>query len=228
MKKFVQVSAAVAAMFTMAGAASAAVFNDTIGDNFDGNAHMDIKSVEVTNTLTDITFKITTNGSIANPTDWGKYMIGIESVAGGDTGNPVGNPWGRNIRIASGMDAWVGSWVDGGGGGAQPFTFNGSWTQNGQFVPVLGADSTTITVPLASLNLIPGQGISFDVYSGGGGGGDSANDALGNPGQTISDWQVPYDSGTQLLSYTLSVPEPASMGFIGLGALSLIARRRRA
>jgi len=209
-----------------AGLASAAVFNDALGENFDGNAHMDIKSVEVTNTLTDISFKITLNGTIANPTDWGKYCVGIDSVAGGDTGNPVGNPWGRNIRIGSGMDAWIGSWVDG-GGGVQPFTFNGSWTQNGQFSPVLGSDNTTLTVPLASLGLVPGQAISFDVYTTGGGGGDSANDALGNPAQTINDWQVPYDSGTNLVSYTIAVPEPASMGLIGMGALAALARRRR-
>jgi hypothetical protein len=220
--------AAAAALLGTAGLASAAIFTDATGENFDGNAHMDIASVEVTNTLTDITFKINLNGSIANPTDWGKYLVGIDTNSGtGDTGNPVGNPWGRNIRMSAGMDAFIGSWVDG-GGGAQPWTFTSSWTQNGQVTPVLGTTSTTITVPLSTLNLVPGQTINFDVYSSGGNGGDSANDALGLATQTINDWQVPYDSGNNVRSYTLAVPEPATIGALGLAGLSLLARRRRA
>src|SRR4051794_25926606 len=213
----------------LAGAASAAVFTDATGENFDGNPHMDISSVEVTNTLTDITFKVNLNGSIANPTDWGKYLVGIDTNAGtGDTGTPVGNPWGRNIRMSNGMDAFVGTWVDS-GGGAQPWTFaGGSWTQNGQVAPVLGTNSTTFTVPLASLGLTPGQTFNFDVYSSGGGGGDSANDALGLATQSITDWQVPYDSGNNVRQYTVAVPEPATLGLVAVAATGLVARRRRA
>jgi len=218
---------ATVASLGLAGAASAAVYTDATGENFDGNPHMDISSVEITNTLTNITFKINLNGSIANPTDWGKYLVGIDTnSATGDTGNPVGNPWGRNIRMSAGMDAFIGSWVDG-GGGAQPWTFTSSWTQNGQVTPVLGTNSTTITVPLASLGLTPGQTINFDVYSSGGNGGDSANDALGLATQTINDWQVPYDSGSNVRSYTVAVPEPTTLGLAGIAGLSLLMRRRR-
>src|SRR6185295_15951820 len=135
------------------------------GDNFDGNANMDISSVNVTDDGTNISFAITLNGSIGAGTDWGKYVIGINTNnATGDFSSPVGNPWGRNIAMADGTDAWVGSWVDG-GGGFQPWTYaGGSWTQNGSGGPVLGANSTTITTSLASLGLVAGQSFKFDVY----------------------------------------------------------------
>jgi len=209
-------------------ASAATIYTDTTGDNFDANAHMDITSVEVSNDATNITFKINLNGTIANPTDWGKYLVGIDTnSATGDTGNPVGNPWGRNIRIGTGMDAFIGSWADS-GGGSQPWTFAGGvWTQNGSGTPVLGTNSTTITTSLASLGLTPGQTFKFDVYTSGGGGGDSANDALSNPSQSISNWPGPYDSGTQLSQYTVNVvPEPMSIATIGLAGMALIARRR--
>lgn len=224
-------SFAALAAFSVAGllssAAGAAIYNDTVGDNFDGNAHMDITSVEVTNTATDITFKINLNGDIA-ATNWGKYLVGIDTNGGtGDVGNPVGNPWGRNIRMSAGMDAFIGSWVDS-GGGAQPWTYaGGSWTQNGQYGPALAQFSTTITVPLASLNLSLNQTINFDVYSSGGNGGDSANDAAGNLAQSTNGWSGPYDSGQNVLSYTIAIPEPVSMASIAtIGGLALIRRRR--
>jgi hypothetical protein len=214
---------ALASSLALPLAASAALYTDTTGENHDGNAHMDISSVEVTNTLTDITFKITLNGSI--PPDWGKYLIGISTANdNGDTGSPVGNPWGRNIRMNNGMDAFIGSWVND-GGGFQPWTFaGGSWTQNGQFGVTLGANSTSLTTSLASLGLTPGQTIELDVYSSGGGGGDSANDAVANPAQTVPGWQDPYTT-TQGVSYTLAVPEPATLSLLTLAPL--VARRRR-
>jgi hypothetical protein len=211
-----------------AGTASAVTFNDATGENFDGNAHMDIVSVDVTNTATDITFLITLNGSIANPTDWGKYLVGIStSPATGDVGSPVGNPWGRNITMADGMDAWLGSWVDS-GGGALAYTYaGGSWTQNGGTLsPVLGANSTTITASLASLGLIVGQTIQFDVYTSGGNGGDSANDALANPSQSTTGWSGPYTTASGAgVSYTL-VPEPG-VALLGVLGAAMVGLRRR-
>jgi hypothetical protein len=225
---------AVLAAVALAGGPSAygATFFDTTGDNFDGNAHMDIASVDVTNDATNITFKISLNGSIGAGTDWGKYVIGINTNdATGDFGSPVGNPWGRNIAMANGTDAWVGSWVDS-GGGVQPWTYSaGSWTQNGSGVPVLAANSTTITTSLASLGLTVGQLITFDVYTTGGGGGDSANDSVANPGQTITNWPGPYTTPGSgpgaALSYTIAVPEPTSICLLALGALAMAHGSRR-
>lgn len=213
--------------------ALATTFYDTVGDNFDGNAHMDITSVDVSDDGTNITFKISVNAaSINSPSDWGKYVIGIDTGAGtGDFGSPVGNPWGRNINMAGGMDAWIGSWVDS-GGGFQPFTYSGgSWTQNGQFVPVIASNMTTITTTLASLGLSAGQSFNFDVYTTGGGGGDSANDSLANPNQSISDWPGPYTTPAAgaaggALTYA-PVPEPASVLILGWAVAAAIGFGRR-
>jgi hypothetical protein len=195
---------------------------------------MDISSVDVTDDGSSITFKINVSaGSITSPADWGKYVIGIDtSSATGDFGAPVGNPWGRNIAMADGTDAWIGSWVDS-GGGFQPWTYSGGlWTQNGSGSPVISGNSTTITTSLASLGLAPGQTFKFDVYTTGGGGGDSANDALANPAPSTGGWSGPYTTPASgsgaALSYT-TVPEPVGVAVAGLaliGGLGLIRRRK--
>jgi hypothetical protein len=221
-------AAVLAAALALTSPAFGATFVDTTGDNFDGNAHMDITSVDVTDDGSNITFKVTLNGSIANPNDWGKYVIGINTNnATGDFGTPVGNPWGRNIAMADGTDAWIGSWVDS-GGGVQPWTYaGGSWTQNGSSVPVLAGNMTTITTSLASLGLGQGQSFKFDVYTTGGGGGDSANDSAANPAQSITNWPGPYTTPAGGgLSYT-TVPEPGTVCMAGIVLVGVGCFRRR-
>ncbi len=223
MIKYAFSALAVAAI--LSASASAVTFNDALGENFDGNPHMDIKSVSVSNTATDITFTVTLNGDIA-ATSWGKYNVGIDkNTATGDF-SANGNGWGRALNMADGMDAWIGSWVDS-GGGAQSWVFGGTWSQTNQVTPALTQFSTSYTFPLANLNLALGDTIHFDVYSTGGGGGDSANDASSNPNQTISNWPGPYTTpaGTGHV-YTLVVPEPTTLGMlVGVAVLGL--RRRK-
>jgi hypothetical protein len=215
--------------------ASAATYTDALGDGAlvgVGGGILDIASVEVNNTATDLIFKINLAGD-PTATDWGKYMIGIDSAPGGD---PAGNGWGRPIGMAGGMDYWFGSWVDS-GNGVQLHQFGGSWTQIGGFGTFAGGpplpglsitkdtSSLTITAPFSALGLSLGSSFLFDVYTSGGG-PDGAVDALGNPTQTIANWGDYYNSQGNVLPYTL-VPEPGALALFGVGGLLLLAFRRK-
>lgn len=154
--------------------------------------HIDIASVDVTvdATETNITFKITLDGDPV-ATNWGNYMIGIRS---GGSGTATGNGWGRPINLASGMTHWVGCWVSTGGDG-QIWSYSGTWNQTGS---LNGTDGTVtvdaagkfveITTAVANLGLDPGEVFQFDVYTSGGGGGDSAVDSLSASGSSVTNW----------------------------------------
>ena len=186
------------------------LYTDTTGDVFTtaGSGILDITSVEVSHSTTDLLFKITVAGNPSSP-DWGKYMIGFDTAPGGST---TSNGWGRPISMSSGMDHWVGTWVDGGNGG-EVWTWTGTaWNRQsatyGENPDNIGVTKDTTTVYIqfgfSGLGLSLGDSFSFDVYASGGGGGDSAIDSLANPNQTISDWGQAYDSGSILVEYTLT------------------------
>lgn len=224
MKKIL-VLAALAAVVS----ANATVYTDSTGDVIVPGSpfpHLDIAGMEITNTLTDITFKFNLAGDPV-ATDWGKYMVIIDSVAGGDT---AGNGWGRPISMASGADSWLGSWVDS-GNGLENRSWNGSnWflagaTYNSTPGLSISKNSTSVTlnVKLSDLGLSVGNTFQFDAFTSGGGGGDGAVDSLGNPNPQIADWGNASEAHNQ--RYTV-VPEPASMTALALGALALIRRRK--
>ena len=228
-------------------------YTDAIGDIDAGistaNGTIDITGMEVSNTTTDINFKLTVNGDVAT-TDWGTFMVGI--ATGKTEGAFNGNGWGRPINLSYdndpfatqiiGMNHWIGTWVDG-GGGAQFWTYdNGSstWAGPSALTSFSFTGGTTseinMTVPLASMNLIPGDVIYFDAYSSGGGGGDSAVDSLANPNVAITSWGGPYTSyatvtgGPGLNAYTVAVPEPGTFAMVAIvttGGLELVRRRRK-
>lgn len=208
-----------------------ATYLDSTGETI-GPGILDISSVEVNNTATALSFKINLMGSPV-ATDWGKYLIGIDSTAGGDL---AGNGWGKPIGMSSGMDYFVGSWVDG-SNGAEIRNWTGAWNlQSATYSPnpdalaiSKDASSVTLTFNFAGLGLAPGSTFAFDVYASGGG-GDGAIDAVANPAQTIPGpaWTAYYNSGANVLSYTIpAVPEPTLGALLGLGGLLAVHRYSR-
>ena len=221
---------AVAALVAVSLNVQGATYLDSTGENFTaaGGGILDISSVEVNNTATDLIFKINLTGDpIA--TDWGKYMIGLNTGPGGDS---AGNGWGRPISMAN-MNYWVGAWVDS-GNGAEVRKYSGAWTlQSATYaanpdnvLTTKNSSSVTVQFSFAGLGIVPGTPFVFDVFASGGGGSDSAVDALANPAQSIADWSNPYSSQSTL-SYTIPVPEPASLALIGVGLTFVLGRMRR-
>jgi hypothetical protein len=162
-------------------------------------------------------------------------MVGI---ATGGTGTATGNAWTRPINLNSpigGMNYWIGSWVNG-GGGAQLWSYNGtSWIEQTGSAPTIsltaGATSQiSLTLLLASIGTPSGDWY-FDVYSSGGGASDSAVDALSNPNIAITSWAGPYTSSQNPPGTGISVvPEPSTYALLAISALGLAgyAARRRA
>ena len=215
------------------------IYSDSVNDIdpgiSTGNGTLDIVSMEVSHTATDVQFKLTVNGNIGS-TDWGKFMVGIANNKGNGTSTSDG--WGRPITMSAngGMTNWLGAWVDS-GGGAENYSNQTSWnltgaTYNsnfGNFALAAGAQSTiTYGVSIASIGMSIGDTFRFDAYSSGGGSGDSAVDALANPNVAITMWDQAYDSGTSTsFSYTLTaIPAPGAIALVGLAGL--VARRRKA
>jgi hypothetical protein len=219
--------AAVAALAAVSLNASAATYNDSIGETISGS-HIDITSVEVNHTATDLIFKINLAGDPV-ATDWGKYMIGLNTIAGGDD---VGNGWGRPISM-SGMDYWIGTWADF-GNGAEIRAYSGSWNlQSATYNPnpdnvSFAKDNSSVTIQFAyaGLGIIPGTAFFFDIYTSGGGGADGAIDALSASTQSIGNWGDSFTTQSPL-SYTVPVPEPTTLALLGLGASLVISRLRR-
>ena len=230
MKKFMSMALALA----FAGASHAAIYNDatgdlndgTVGDNFSGFSHHDISTVEINNDLNNLYITIlTVQDPINAPTDWGNYMVGIDTTAGGDT---TGNGWGRPVSMSTGMDFWIGAWVNGApAGGAQLWDWTGAaWNGPAAQTAVVGS-GIQITVALADLGLSVGNTFTFDVFSSGGGGGDGAVDALSSATPSITTWGGSYDTGGNGLQYTVG-PEPSTLALLGgAGLLALFRRFRR-
>lgn len=204
---------------------AASVYPDATGDfTPSGFGYLDITSVVVDNDATTLSFRINLAG---NPlaVDWAKYLIGLDTVAGGNTTGPDG--WGKPITMSvGGMDYFIGSWMNF-GTGAELRVWDGSaWNlvPNPGLTVATDASSVTLALPFSVLGLNIGDTLRFDVYTTSD--GNSVLDAAGST--TPLGWNNnPYDSGANVLTYTL-VPEP------GLGALLLLGgalwqgwRRRR-
>lgn len=228
---------AVLAIAGMCATAQADVYNDATGDTFTGagGGILDIVSLEVTNTMTDISFKLTLNGDI-DATDWGNYMLILDTAPGGAV---AGNGWNRPINMPSGADYWIGSWANS-GNGVQNYQYTGSWNTiaaNGPFAGPGGTPASspdisvsksgnmlTIVASLASLGLVHGSPVLLDAFTSGGGGGDGAVDSLGNPMQQIGDWGNSSDAHP--VAYTVFIPAPGALSLLAAGGLVALRRRR--
>jgi len=205
---------------------AATVYPDATGDfTPEGFGYLDITSVEVDNDDTTLSFRI---NLADNPlaVDWAKYLIGLDTAAGGNTTGP--DAWGKPISMSiGGMDYFIGSWMNF-GTGAEVRVWDGSaWnTVSGSGITVTtDSSSVTLALPFSVLNLNLGDTFRFDVYTTSD--GNSVLDAAGSTAPLT--WNNnPYDSGENVLSYTL-VPEPtlAALLLVG-GALWCGWRSRRA
>jgi len=179
---------------------------------------IDITSVEVSNDAFDVIFKININGDPTAPNDWGKYLIGINAGgAGGASQTTTGNGWGRPINFGSGsgMDYWVGSWVDG-GNGAQLWKYTGAWNTINAPTISKTTSNVTIRVPYGAMGLSSGNSFDFDVYTTGGGGTDGAIDALSTNGQSIANWGDTFTTVTPKTYTIIAPPAPTNDVFFAV------------
>lgn len=212
-------------------------YPDSVGDN--GAGFLDITSVVLNNTDTTVSLIVNVAGDPSNPANnWGKYLIGFDTVPGGTGNLNAVNGWGKNIQMSiGGMDFFIGSWLDSGTGADLKSWSGTQWnTVTATYLPnpfnlgfSVGTSSVTYTFDFAALGLSPGSSFNFDVYCSTGG-GDTVVDSSGNP--AFQTWNSnPYDSGVNVDSYTITVvPEPAVGSLLGLAGLLALGRgvRRRA
>ncbi len=240
--------AILAGIVVAAGAsiASADVYADNVGNELAGGDladffqsqgfdHLDIVQVEVTNDNQFIYFDITLNADL-DATNWGKYIVGIDTGANaGDNSTDPGS-WNRNVDWGRGITHFLGSWADegGSGAGAELRSYDGAnWGLTdatylgGGLVTASDAGHASgiqsIAVDFASLGLSIGDTFDFDVFSSGGG-ADPGVDHLSRSDPSTPDWGTQSVAG-QFLSYTI-VPAPSSLALLGLGALGATRRRR--
>jgi hypothetical protein len=233
---------AASAVLMVAGTLNAVpgvVYNDAVNDIAAGIATaggtLDILGMEVSHTATDVIFSMTVNGLVSGDgsTDWGKFMVGIATGAPGTTS---GNGWGRPINMDApngGMNIWLGSWVDG-GGGSEFRTYDGAnWnlsgaTSDGDYPGsyVISGNTITWTISMAAMGVGMGDTFYFDAYSSGGGGGDGAIDALANPNVSVQGWGDSYTSDLTNGIFSYTIPAPGAIALVALAGVA--ARRRKA
>lgn len=189
--------------------AQATTYTDSIGDDKWGNSLMDIISVEVTNDSTNIYFDIVLGDPATFAADpWARFGVGIDSVAGGST---TADAWNDKIIMSSGMDFWGGGWTaettNSPGINIYSAALGGwpEWENDGEgstWVYWWGAEvsnSISFGVDMTKLGLFNGDSFNFDIYTFWH--DTSAADALGLPTPMPDTPQ--YDSGTNVLSYTI-------------------------
>ncbi len=199
-------------------------YNDSTMDLFDndGLSNLDISSAFVMDDGTNITFGVDTR-SFQN---WTKYMVFIDTGAGGTTSNA----WSRPINLTSEIDYFIGSWVDQAANNSQLVAWDGgasawNWGSAQTFSNQSQGSIQMWTVSLASLGLSGGETIYFDIATSGGG-NDPGVDHLSVVGaQATTGWGSPSTSNGFLAYHVSGVPTPGAIALLGLAGL--VGRRRR-
>ena len=229
----------VAAVAAAAGIASAhTTYLDPFGASSDvdpfflnqGFHHLDIVAAEVENESGAFNFDIVVDADIA-ATNWGKFLIFLDTVPGGRTDNP----WGRAITSGAEADFYIGGWADGGGGAEIYQVVGGAWTLIGatySTFPGAGVDLTNaagglwnVSVNESVFGVTPGQIIGLDMVITAGGTTDPGVDHLSLGTIATPDWNTPSVGGA-FLDYEVE-PAPGSIAVLGIAGL-LAGRRRRA
>ena len=196
--------------------------------------NIDLVSARFSNDATHLHLSVTVLRDVS-ATTWGDYLVFIDHTPSltapgrGDADGPRGNPFHRGIATPVGTDAFIGSWLDDGGGNLS-YTFDGDqWNQKEAGTPNLARAASGIvswTFSLESLGLGIGDTFRFDVATTGGIDGASSVDLLSTdairPG-----WGFDEDS-TLDLTYTVagSTAVPGVGGIAALAGLGLARRRR--
>lgn len=230
----------VAVLAASAGVASAQ-YPDPVNDTFLGNSApwMDLAGVSVSDNGTDLFITIQASGPYNNndgSQNWAKYLVWFD-LDGAASGNE-GNGWGRNVDTNRASDYYVGTWVDGSGGGEiyrATGSNNGDWsrtdaTWEGSTRIALDNSQAALGITVIRVNLAaigatePNTKIFFDVATTGGGGGDPGVDHLSRADFATTAWDVQSVSG-EFLSYR-TVPAPGALALVGMGVM-VAGRRRR-
>ena len=192
--------------------AAATTYTDSTFDLFDnGLDNLDISGVDISDDGTNLSIAITTRGFQT----WTKYMIFIDSAAGGTTSHA----WSRPVNLTSDIDYFVGSWVDASSNNSQFVSWTGSawnWGSESTLSNSVSSNTVTWSFSLASLGLSAGQTFYFDVATSGGG-NDPGVDHLSRSDMATSGWGSPSTSGN-FLGYT-TVPAPGAIALLGLAGL---------
>lgn len=220
MKRTLRKACVLAALGALGTTALATNYPDTVGEHW-GPAENDIVSVDVTNDATHLTFKINLNPTADLAVNYyPNFEVGIQTNngAGGQTaingnyglGDPaIGSGYGTPVGISTGMNYFVGAYLDGPdySGGAELFgysTTNG-WNKIGFTAPIVevatGSPSLSFSFALSDIGLSAGNTMKFDVWSTYSG-ANSAYDALQNPLKTFD--------GTADLPYANNGAPPAN------------------
>lgn len=213
------------AMFVVAPALGS-VYTDPEGDIATGNPNLDITSVEISDNGTDLVVRMTVADLNA---DWGNYMFFMDAWAGGSGDND--NPWGRDVSGLGGMDIFVGSWINGGGGAsAHEFVPASGWGTLPYSVSVW-ADWDNNTIQWNFYDLVAGltldgiTGFDFEAATTGGNWGDPAIDLIGAEGVQPG-WGNGSHSIDRLHYDFTTVPAPGALALLGIAGLASRRRRR--